>query len=90
MSADSPGWKRCSSCKAPIGFGAAYWACNVSTCNRPRTALVFCTVSCWDAHLSVVNHRESWAVERTAPSRAQWERERAGGGSNGPRRGSRG
>jgi hypothetical protein len=38
---------------------------------------VFCTVSCWDAHLSVVNHRESWAVERHAPGRAAWEREQA-------------
>jgi len=70
MSDEIAGWKRCSSCKTPIGFGALYWVCNVSTCNRPRTGLVFCTVSCWDAHLSVVNHRESWAVERHAPSLA--------------------
>jgi hypothetical protein len=77
MSDEIAGWKRCSSCKTPIGFGALYWVCNVSTCNRPRTGLVFCTVSCWDAHLSVVNHRESWAVERHAPSRAAWEREQA-------------
>jgi hypothetical protein len=65
-------WRRCSSCKAPIGFGAAHWVCNVSTCNRPRTGLVFCTVSCWDAHLAVVRHRESWALERKAPSREAW------------------
>ncbi len=78
MSEEAGGdWRRCSSCKKAIGFGAAYWACNVSTCNRPRTGLVFCTVSCWDAHLSVVSHRESWAVERTAPSRGQWQREQA-------------
>lgn len=70
-------WKRCSSCKAPIAFEAAYWACNVSTCNRGRTALAFCSVSCWDAHLAVVPHRESWAVERRAPTRAQWEQEQA-------------
>jgi hypothetical protein len=79
MSGGEPanGWKRCSSCKTPIAFGATWWACNVSTCNRPRTGLVFCTVSCWDAHLSVVNHRESWALERKSPSRAEWEREQA-------------
>jgi hypothetical protein len=77
------GWRRCSSCKKAISFGAPYWACNVSTCNRPRTGLVFCTVSCWDAHLSVVNHRESWAVERTAPSRGQWQREQAAEASGG-------
>lgn len=77
MSPDATRWRPCSSCKSPIGFGALYWVCNVSTCNRPRTGLLFCTVSCWDAHLSVVNHRESWAVERHAPSRAEWEREQA-------------
>ncbi len=70
-------WRRCSSCKEPLGFGAEYWACNVSTCNRGRTALVFCSVSCWDAHLAVVPHRESWAVEQRAPSREQWEHEQA-------------
>lgn len=70
-------WRRCSSCKAPLGFGTEYWACNVSTCNRGRTALAFCSVSCWDAHLAVVPHRESWAVEKRAPSREQWEREQA-------------
>lgn len=69
-------WRRCSSCKAPLAFAASYWACNVSTCNRGRTALTFCSVSCWDAHLAVVPHRESWAVERRAPTRAEWERER--------------
>jgi hypothetical protein len=36
---------------------------------------VFCTVSCWDSHLGVVRHRESWALERRAPSAAEWERE---------------
>jgi hypothetical protein len=44
-----------------------YWTCNVSTCNRKRTGLVFCTVSCWEVHLPVANHRESWAEEQTAP-----------------------
>ena len=61
-------WKRCSACKKPIALGALYWTCNVSTCNRKRTALRFCTVSCWDAHLPVANHREAWAVEQTAPT----------------------
>ena len=61
-------WRRCSACKKPIALGAQYWVCNVSTCNRKRTGLVFCTVSCWDAHLPVAKHRESWAVEATAPT----------------------
>jgi len=60
-------WRRCSACKKPIALGAVYWACNVSTCNQKRTALAFCTVSCWEVHLPGANHREAWAVERRAP-----------------------
>jgi hypothetical protein len=66
-------WKRCSVCKKPIALGALYWTCNVSTCNRKRTALRFCTVSCWDAHLPFANHREAWAEEQTAPTRLEPE-----------------
>lgn len=62
-------WRRCSSCKKDIALGAVYWTCSVSTCNRKRTGLVFCTVSCWDAHLPVARHREAWAEEKTAPRR---------------------
>ena len=65
-------WRRCSSCKNPIGFRTKYWVCNVSTCNRKRTGLVFCSVSCWDAHVPLMNHRESWAEERMSPSKEQW------------------
>jgi len=60
-------WRRCSACKKTIALGSKYWACNVSTCNRKRTALAFCSVSCWEVHLPGANHREAWAVERTAP-----------------------
>lgn len=60
-------WRRCSACKQPIELGATYWTCNVSTCNRKRTGLVFCSVTCWEVHLPSANHREPWAVERTAP-----------------------
>jgi hypothetical protein len=72
---DSNQWRRCSSCKKPIVFGADYYVCNVSTCNRvgPK-GFVFCTVSCWDAHLGIVRHRESWAVDAKAPTRAEFER----------------
>ena len=74
MSADS-GWRRCSSCKKEIAFTATYWVCSVSTCNRKRTGLVFCTTSCWDVHLPLMNHREAWAEERRAPTREAWRRE---------------
>ena len=66
--ADEAQWRRCSACKEPIALGATYWTCNVSTCNRKRTGLVFCTVSCWEVHLPTANHREAWAVEKTAPA----------------------
>ena len=64
-------WRRCSACKQPITFAATYWACSVSTCNRERTALYFCTVSCWEVHLPGANHREAWAVEKVAPASAE-------------------
>ncbi len=64
-------WRRCSGCKEPIALGALYYVCGVSTCNRKRTALAFCTVSCWEIHLPVARHREAWAEERTAPRTPQ-------------------
>ena len=66
---DATQWRRCSACKNTIGLGSKYWVCNVSTCNRKRTALVFCSVTCWEVHLPGANHRESWAEERMAPVR---------------------
>ncbi len=63
-------WRRCSVCKQPIGFGATYWVCSVSTCQRKRTGLAFCSVECWEVHLPGANHREAYALERTAPATA--------------------
>jgi hypothetical protein len=67
-------WRPCSACKKPIAYGATYWVCSVSTCNRSRTALRFCTVSCWEVHLPVARHREAWAEEKRAPSREEARR----------------
>lgn len=67
-------WRRCSTCKGEIGFDRAYYACNVSTCNRDRTGLVFCSVPCWDSHVPILRHREAWAEDRRSPTRAEWER----------------
>ena len=61
-------WKPCSLCRKPIAFGQVYYVCSVSTCNRKRTALAFCSVECWDAHLPEARHREAWAEEQRAPS----------------------
>ena len=60
-------WRPCSSCKKPIHYGQIYQACSVSTCNRPRTGLVFCSPGCWDAHVPTLNHRDAWCVEERAP-----------------------
>jgi hypothetical protein len=70
-------WLKCSACKNPIPFNATHWVCSVSTCNRSRTRLVFCTVSCWDSHVAMLRHRDAWAVEAKAPSKEAWERELA-------------
>ncbi|MCH9688655.1 MAG: hypothetical protein K0V04_44905 [Deltaproteobacteria bacterium] len=71
-------WKRCSTCRGPIGFGRIYYVCSVSTCNRKRTVFRFCAVECWEEHLPLMRHREAWAVEETAPSREQWAEQNEG------------
>jgi len=77
MSNEASNWRRCSTCKKDIDFHQIYWVCNVSTCNRKRTGTIFCTVSCWEAHVPIMRHRESWAVEKTSPTREAWAREQA-------------
>lgn len=67
--ADAPAiWRHCSRCKTPISCGASYLVCSVSTCNRARTGLVFCSLDCWDAHVPVAGHRDAHAEELTAPA----------------------
>lgn len=61
-------WRRCSACKTPIGLAAIHYVCSVSTCNRARTALVFCSVDCWEIHLPTERHRQAWAIEARAPA----------------------
>src|SRR3954469_2463781 len=70
-------WLHCSACRKGIPFGATHWVCSVSTCNRARTQLVFCSVSCWDSHVATLRHRDSWAVEARAPTRAEAAAERS-------------
>lgn len=68
-------WKTCTSCRKSIEFRSIYWECSVSTCNRKRMGLFFCSVGCWEAHLPTMRHREAWAVEKTAPSQEVWAAE---------------
>ncbi|MBL8946177.1 MAG: hypothetical protein JNK45_23635 [Myxococcales bacterium] len=70
-------WRRCSSCKKPIGFAVTYFECSVSTCTRKRTGYAFCSVDCWEIHLPMMRHREAWAVEATSPTREAWAQELA-------------
>lgn len=62
-------FRLCSSCKRPLPFGERYYTCSVSTCNRPKMTLTFCSVSCFQAHVPVIRHREAWAEEQKAPTR---------------------
>jgi hypothetical protein len=71
-------FRLCSTCRKEIPFQGVYFVCSVSTCNRPRTGLYFCSVACWDAHLGEVRHREAWAEEKRAPTREEHLREQAG------------
>ncbi len=67
-----PHYKLCSECKKPIAFAADYYRCSVSTCNRKRTGLFFCSVPCWDAHVPMMRHRDAWAEPVKAPTREQY------------------
>lgn len=64
-------WKNCGSCKKPIGYNTKHYICSVSTCRTPRFFPVFCSVSCWDAHVPMMNHRGSaWCEEAISPKEA--------------------
>jgi hypothetical protein len=77
-------WLLCSACRTGIAFRAVHWVCSVSTCNRSRTRLVFCSVPCWDSHVATLRHREAWAVEERAPSREEHARGEASGAAEAP------
>lgn len=70
-------FKVCSICRKPIAYGAQYYACSVSTCRSKRTGLFFCSVPCFEAHLPEMRHRDAWAEEERAPSRAEVSAEQA-------------
>jgi hypothetical protein len=70
-------WLKCSACRSDIAFDSKYFQCSVSTCNRARTRLVFCSVPCWDSHVATLRHRDAWAEDKIAPSKVAWERELA-------------
>ncbi len=61
-------WRKCSACKKPIALKAKYFVCSVSTCNGQRTGYVFCSMTCFEAHLPGARHRDAGAVEKQAPN----------------------
>jgi hypothetical protein len=68
-------FKLCSTCRKPIAFASEYYQCSISTCNRKKTALFFCSVPCWDAHVPVLRHRDAWAETAKAPTLAEYMKE---------------
>jgi hypothetical protein len=72
LPADDGTWKHCNICKAPIAYRAEYFVCSVSTCNRKRTGLNFCSLPCFEAHLPTARHRDAWAEREKAPSESEW------------------
>ncbi len=84
MSDESNTWHHCSICKKPLAFAASYFVCSVSTCRRKRNPLYFCSLSCWEAHLPMMRHRDAWAEQERAPTLAQWQAEHATAEAGGP------
>lgn len=70
-------WKVCSICKKELPFESQYYVCSVSTCQRKRTGLFFCSLPCFEAHLPMMRHRDAWAEQSKAPTKAQAEAEAA-------------
>jgi hypothetical protein len=69
MELSSDVWKKCSTCKKPIGFEKLYYICSVSTCQGDRTGYSFCSVNCFESHLPGARHRSAGAVEMNSPKR---------------------
>lgn len=69
MNEVSLGFAKCTTCKKDIPYGQKYYVCNVTTCNQKRNNYVFCSVGCWDAHVPLMRHKDSWAEEKMAPRR---------------------
>src|SRR5438128_707977 len=61
-------YARCSVCKGEIKWASTWYKCTVSTCNRTRIALLFCSTDCWDSHLPEARHRDPGFTEHRAPN----------------------
>jgi hypothetical protein len=70
MMKEATTWEKCVHCGKGIPFGRAYWLCSVSTCNKKSSPMRFCSVDCWEPHVSVLNHKNAYAEENKAPYQA--------------------
>jgi hypothetical protein len=61
-------WRKCGSCKREIPFKGIYQQCGVSSCRKT----VFCSVTCWDVHAPVMNHKNGYCEENRAPSKEEF------------------
>src|SRR5688572_22346912 len=66
-------FRRCSSCKKPILLGAKYFICSVTTCQRVRSPIQFCSPDCFEVHNEIERHKDGWALEQKAPMQADPE-----------------
>jgi len=57
---------KCSICRKELYKGDTVYKCTVSTCNRKRTGLIFCSPDCWDAHVPGARHRDPGYTEEVA------------------------
>jgi histone H3/H4 len=67
MSEPATFFRRCSNCKKPIALGAKYFVCSVSTCQRVRSPIQFCSPDCFEVHNEIERHKDGWALEKKAP-----------------------
>ncbi|MFK7871819.1 MAG: hypothetical protein AB8C84_01430 [Oligoflexales bacterium] len=56
-------WKKCGPCGKEITHQTAYFACGTSSCQKSA----FCSLSCWNAHIPLMKHKDAWAEERISP-----------------------
>ena len=57
---------KCCMCGKQLFKGDTYYKCTVSSCNTGRMKLIFCSPSCWDAHLPTARHRKAAYTEEKA------------------------
>jgi histone H3/H4 len=67
MSEPATFFRRCSNCKKAIALGAKYFVCSISSCQRVRSPIQFCSPDCFEVHNEIERHKDGWAVEKKAP-----------------------